>query len=67
MTAYLSEATSASLLRPYRPCGSESDDIDVALDNVPGVEFAESVNAYLRQQGYETRDIGVIQVRCREG
>ena len=41
--------------------GKESDDVDMALDNVSGAAFAESLNAFLQQQGIETRSIGVIQ------
>ncbi len=41
--------------------GRESDDIDMALDNVSGTAFAEALNAFLQAQGLETRSIGVIQ------
>eukprot|EP00624_Nannochloropsis_granulata_P001183 evm.model.NODE_15486_length_15529_cov_25.432159.3 len=41
--------------------GKESDDVDMALDNVSGAAFAESLNTFLQQQGLETRSIGVIQ------
>ena len=40
----------------------ESDDVDVALDNVSGQSFAEALNEHLRAQGLETRSVGVIQV-----
>jgi hypothetical protein len=40
----------------------ESHDIDIALDNQTGIEFAESVNEYLASIGLETRSIGLIQV-----
>lgn len=39
-----------------------SDDIDLALDNVSGTTFAESVNQYMADQGLETHTIGVVQV-----
>ena len=42
----------------------ESDDVDVALDNVSGQAFAEALNEHLRAQGLETRSVGVIQVGC---
>lgn len=42
---------------------SDSDDIDVALDNISGAAFAEAVNEYLTEQGMETHRIGVIEVR----
>ncbi|KAL6062932.1 Polynucleotide adenylyltransferase family protein [Balamuthia mandrillaris] len=40
--------------------GNESDDIDIALDNMMGSPFATLVNEYLQQKGYETHSIGVI-------
>ncbi|KAM3577110.1 hypothetical protein VYU27_001028 [Nannochloropsis oceanica] len=40
--------------------GKESDDVDVALDNMSGASFAKSLNTFLQQQGFETRSIGVI-------
>jgi hypothetical protein len=40
--------------------GRDSHDIDVALDNVTGRQFAEGVNAYLRSVGERTTSIGVI-------
>lgn len=40
--------------------GMASDDIDVALDDCSGVEFAEHVNAYLSHIGEEVRSVGVI-------
>lgn len=42
----------------------ESDDVDLALDNVSGTTFAEAVNQHMAEQGLETHTIGVIQV-CR--
>jgi hypothetical protein len=41
--------------------GKESLDIDIALDNMMGKEFAEKVNEYLKSQGKETRHAAVIQ------
>jgi tRNA nucleotidyltransferase (CCA-adding enzyme) len=41
--------------------GKESADIDIALDDQSGVDFAEGVNAYLASLGQETRTIAVIQ------
>jgi len=40
----------------------ESQDIDIALDDQSGIEFAMSVNSYLASQGMETRTVAVIQV-----
>ena len=42
--------------------GMSSDDIDIALDDQSGVEFANNVNAYLKTIGIDTRRIAVIQV-----
>lgn len=39
----------------------DSGDIDIALDDQMGVNFAEKVNAYLRLRGEETREIGHIK------
>jgi len=41
--------------------GKGSDDIDIALDNLMGRQFAEKVNEYLNAAGHETHSIGVIQ------
>ncbi|CAK9169535.1 unnamed protein product, partial [Ilex paraguariensis] len=41
--------------------GKDSDDIDIALDNMLGREFCEKVNGYLSSNGEETHGIGVIQ------
>jgi hypothetical protein len=40
--------------------GKDSLDIDIALDNMMGREFAEQVNEYLKSQGRETRSAAVI-------
>lgn len=40
----------------------QSVDIDIALDDQSGIEFANSVNAHLKYLGKETRTICVIQV-----
>lgn len=40
----------------------ESHDIDIALDDQSGIEFANGVNAYLHSLGMETRTIAVIMV-----
>jgi tRNA nucleotidyltransferase/poly(A) polymerase len=42
--------------------GQQSVDIDVALDDQSGVDFATGVNDYLKLRGLETRTIAVIQV-----
>jgi hypothetical protein len=42
----------------------QSDDIDIAVDNVSGVAFAEDVNRYMVDQGLETHTIGVVKVRA---
>ena len=41
--------------------GLESDDIDIALDDMAGAEFAECVQAYLKEQGTETSRLAVIE------
>jgi len=41
--------------------GMESDDIDIALDDVSGADFAECVLAYLKDQGVETSKLAVIE------
>ena len=38
----------------------ESNDIDIALDNQSGVEFASSLNDFLQSEGYETHRLAVI-------
>ena len=38
----------------------ESDDIDIALDNVSGQDFGEAVNQYLEDQNVETHRLAVI-------
>ncbi|GLC34026.1 hypothetical protein PLESTB_000830000 [Pleodorina starrii] len=41
--------------------GRGSDDIDIALDDMLGKDFAELVNEYLKSQGREARHAAVIQ------
>ena len=41
----------------------DSKNIDIALDDLSGIEFANGVNAYLQSLGMETRTITVILVR----
>lgn len=41
----------------------DSHDIDIALDDQSGLEFATLVNEYLKQRNLETRTIAVIQVK----
>ena len=41
--------------------GLSSDDIDVALDDCNGVDFAKWINDYMSKTGYETHTIGIIQ------
>uniref|UniRef100_A0A7S3PD87 Poly A polymerase head domain-containing protein n=1 Tax=Aplanochytrium stocchinoi TaxID=215587 RepID=A0A7S3PD87_9STRA len=40
--------------------GKNSHDIDIALNNCTGKEFAEYVNKYLKEKGVKTNKIGVI-------
>jgi tRNA nucleotidyltransferase/poly(A) polymerase len=40
--------------------GRESLDIDIALDNMMGKEFAERVNEYLESHGKQTHNVAVI-------
>jgi hypothetical protein len=46
------------LMAPSR----DSDDIDVALDNISGAAFAEAVNDLMKERGMDTHTIGVIEV-----
>ena len=41
--------------------GMESDDIDIALDDMTGADFAECVLAHLNAQGIETSKLAVIE------
>jgi hypothetical protein len=41
--------------------GLPSDDIDIALDDCSGVEFANLINDYMKAIGLPVRSIGVIQ------
>jgi hypothetical protein len=41
--------------------GKDNHDIDIALDNVTGKQFAETVNEYLRSTGHRTSSVAVIQ------
>lgn len=43
-----------------------SDDIDIALDNLTGREFAELVNLHLEDQGIETHSIGVMSANAKQ-
>ena len=42
--------------------GGNNDDIDIAIDNMSGKEFAEKVNELLQEKQLETHSIGVIKV-----
>ena len=46
----------------YQLLGLPSDDIDIALDDQSGAEFARAVNEFLTAKGMETHGIAVIQV-----
>ena len=41
--------------------GKNSTDIDIAIDSLLGREFAELVNAHLREKGETVHGVGVIQ------
>jgi tRNA nucleotidyltransferase/poly(A) polymerase len=41
----------------------DSHDLDIALDDQSGEEFARLVKSYLEKQGVATRKVAVIQVR----
>ena len=51
----------AVLLAALQIIGRDCYDIDIALDNIMGREFAEKVNEYLHEHGQEARGVGVIQ------
>ena len=40
----------------------QSDDIDIALDDQSGVDFANNVNEYLKKNNLSTRGVAVILV-----
>lgn len=42
--------------------GKECDDIDIALDDQLGFEFAQGVNEFLCSRGFDVGTVGVIQV-----
>lgn len=64
-TEYIRLNRPPTYIHTYPQTHRESDDVDVALDNVSGQAFAEALNEHLRAQGLETRSVGVIQVRLR--
>jgi len=41
--------------------GKDSDDVDIALDDMLGKDFGEKVNEYLALKGEEVHSVGVIQ------
>jgi tRNA nucleotidyltransferase/poly(A) polymerase len=41
--------------------GRDSDDIDIALDNMMGAQFAEKVNEHMASSGKKVHSVGVIQ------
>ena len=43
--------------------GLESEDIDFALDNMSGEEFANKLSEYVSSVGEKTSSVGVIKVR----
>eukprot|EP00388_Colpodella_angusta_P001178 GDKJ01003885.1.p1 GENE.GDKJ01003885.1~~GDKJ01003885.1.p1 ORF type:complete len:567 (-),score=138.94 GDKJ01003885.1:50-1750(-) len=45
---------------------SKLPDIDVALDCVTGIQFAESVNKYLEAHGAECHSVGVVKVNAEQ-
>lgn len=42
--------------------GRQSIDVDIAINNQSGVQFANAVNDYMLSVGMETKTIAVIQV-----
>eukprot|EP01116_Phalansterium_solitarium_P025576 TRINITY_DN9856_c0_g1_i2.p1 TRINITY_DN9856_c0_g1~~TRINITY_DN9856_c0_g1_i2.p1 ORF type:complete len:652 (+),score=163.58 TRINITY_DN9856_c0_g1_i2:205-1956(+) len=46
--------------------GSQCDDIDIALDNVLGRQFAEMLNKYFEHLGEPTQSFGVIQPNAEQ-
>eukprot|EP01035_Chromulina_nebulosa_P016920 gene16920-22411_t len=58
------------LRRTFKPAGGwvrdkllnrDSDDIDIAVDNQSGVEFAKGINEYLKSSGLASTTVAVIQ------
>ncbi len=41
--------------------GTDSHDIDIAIDDMLGKEFCKKVNEYLESIGEETQGVGIIQ------
>ncbi len=41
--------------------GRSNKDIDIAIDNMSGAEFAQAANDFLRAQGEDTKSVGVIK------
>lgn len=41
--------------------GKDNHDIDIALDNVTGRQFADTLNNFLRESGFRTSTVAVIQ------
>lgn len=46
--------------------GNDSNDIDIALDNVTGVQFAHHLNEYLEKIGVRAHAVGVIQANPKK-
>lgn len=42
----------------------QNEDIDVALDDCTGVDFAEVVNVYLKSTGRDEGKVAVIEARA---
>lgn len=41
--------------------GRDNKDIDIAIDNMSGADFAQAVNEFLRASGEDTKNVGVIK------
>lgn len=41
--------------------GKESNDIDIAVDNMTGEDFANLVTQYMQEQGMKTREVAVVE------
>jgi tRNA nucleotidyltransferase/poly(A) polymerase len=49
-----------------RLLGGDSDDLDIALDNMTGAEFAEKVSEYGESQGVDLSSVGLVTVNIEQ-
>lgn len=54
----------SSLIIIIQLLGLASDDIDIALNDQSGAQFANAVNDYLKSKGHATTTVAIIEVRA---